>query len=91
MTWTSTIVLFVVIWALTLFIVLPIGMVTQADDGEVEPGTPASAPADEVMLRKFAITTVAAIAVFAIIYGTIQFGGLTLDDIPFLDPPASYQ
>ena len=53
MTITAAIVLFAVIWFLTLFVVLPIGLRTQGEDGEVVPGTPSSAPANPRLRRKF--------------------------------------
>ena len=43
---TGGIVLFAVLWFLTLFIVVLIGQRSQQDAGEVVPGTPAGAPAD---------------------------------------------
>ena len=46
MTLTGAIVLFAVIWFLSLLVALPIGLNTQGDLGEVEPGTPASADGD---------------------------------------------
>ena len=44
MTVVSAFVLWVIIWFLTLFVVLPIGLTTQEEAGEVVPGTPAGAP-----------------------------------------------
>ena len=41
---TSALVLFAVIWFLTLFIVLPLRLQTQGDVGEIEPGTHAGSP-----------------------------------------------
>ena len=41
----SAAVVFAVVWFLTLFVVLPIGLRTQDEAGRIEPGTPASAPA----------------------------------------------
>jgi predicted secreted protein len=60
--------LYFIIWWLMLFAVLPFGMKTQDEDGEVVPGTPGSAPAHVRILRSFAITTVVAAVVFGIVY-----------------------
>ncbi len=57
-----------IIWWLMLFIVLPIGMRTQGDAGEVVPGTPASAPAAPRLLRILILTTLSSAAVFAVVY-----------------------
>ena len=42
----SGIVLYAVIWFLVLFILIPVGLETQGDRGEIEPGTHAGAPAN---------------------------------------------
>ncbi|MGB3315354.1 MAG: DUF1467 family protein, partial [Albidovulum sp.] len=49
---TGGIVLFAVIWFLVLFIALQIRPKSQAEAGEVVPGTPAGAPANVQMKRK---------------------------------------
>lgn len=81
MAFTSMCVVFAVIWFLTLFIVLPIGAQSQGDQGEVVPGTPASAPSGFVMRRKFRITTVVAILISVPVICTIHFQWITLDQI----------
>ena len=85
----ASLVLFASIWAVTFFMVLPVGMVSQAEDGDILPGTPASAPANPVMVRKIIVTTLIAAVAFAVIWSTITYRFVTLDDIPFLTPPAS--
>ena len=81
---TSALVLFAVIWALTFFLVLPWGQVSQLEAGEVEPGTPASAPSDAMIKRKLIITTVIAAVAFAAVYCIVIFQWITLDDINIL-------
>jgi len=78
---TSMFVVFAVVWFLTLFVVLPLGNQSQGDVGEVEPGTPASAPAEFVMRRKFAITTIAAICIAVPLICIIHFQIITVDMI----------
>ncbi len=85
---TSAMVLFFSIWAVVFFMVLPQGVVTQEEDGNVMPGTPASAPADAMIRKKALITTAIAALVWAIVFSVIEFRVLTLDDIPFLTPPS---
>ena len=46
-----------IIWFLTLFMVLPWGVVSQAEYGEVQPGSSESAPARPLIWQKLAITT----------------------------------
>ena len=57
---TSALVLFAVIWFLTLFIVLPLRLQTQGDVGEIEPGTHAGSPENPQMKKRFMVTTVVA-------------------------------
>lgn len=76
--------IYVIIWWIVFFMVLPIGMRTQDEAGEVEPGTPASAPARFSFGRKVAATTLAAGVVFAMFYWVVTSGRFSLDDIPFL-------
>jgi predicted secreted protein len=81
MTITAAIVLYAVIWFLCLFVVLPIRVRTQGEDGAVVPGTPASAPADAMMRTKLIWTTVVGTAIWAAVFAVIVWGGLTVDDI----------
>jgi len=78
------IALYVVIWWIVLFAMLPIGVRTQYDDGEVSPGTAESAPQRPQLLLKMLATTVIAGVVFAALYAIIVHRVITLDDIPFL-------
>ncbi|WP_372804939.1 DUF1467 family protein [Loktanella salsilacus] len=72
---TSAIVMFAVIWWMIFFIVLPLRMVTQGEDGNVVPGTHKSAPANPQLKRKAKITTVWAIGIW-IIFATIILSGV---------------
>ena len=74
-------VLYAVIWFLTLFVVLPIRLETQGDRGEVVPGTHRSSPANLNMRRKALITTVVAFAIWAVIAVVLVFGLVSLEDI----------
>ena len=88
MTLATSIVLFASIWAIVFFMVLPFGMVSQAEDGDVVPGTPASAPANPVIVKKIVITTIIAAVAFASIWPVLHYDLVTIEDIPFLTPPA---
>jgi predicted secreted protein len=57
--------LYFMIWWMVLFTVLPFGVRTQGEAGDVVPGTPASAPAKPIMIRLFAVNSVLAFVVFA--------------------------
>jgi predicted secreted protein len=78
------IALYFIIWWITLFAMLPIGVRTQEEEGEVAPGTAESAPHMPKLLQKMLATTVVASVVFAVVYVIIVHRVITLDQIPFL-------
>ena len=81
MAFTSMAVVFAVVWFMTLFVVLPLGNRTQGDAGEVVAGTPASAPANPRMRRKFRLTTIFAVLISVPIILCIHNGWVTVDMI----------
>lgn len=78
---TGGIVLFAVIWFMVFFIALQVRPKSQADAGEIVPGTPASAPAEVKMKRKVIATTMIAIILWSVIASIILSGAVTLRDI----------
>lgn len=86
---TGGIVLFAVIWFLTFFIALQIRPTSQADAGEIVPGTPAGAPANLNLKRKVVATTMIAVILWSVIASVVLSGALTLRDIDWFDrlPP----
>jgi len=79
----ETIAVYIFIWWITLFLVLPFGVRTQQEEGSVVPGTPESAPARPRLLRIALINTALATAVFIAVYLVIQYKLVTADTIPF--------
>lgn len=73
--------LYFMIWFLTLFVVLPFGVRTQAEAGEIVPGTPASAPAAPKILRIALINTALSAAVFGIVLLVLN-SGLVNTELP---------
>jgi predicted secreted protein len=89
---TSAIVLLAVTWFMVLFVVLPLRLKTQGDVGEVVPGTHSSAPAALNLRRKFAVTTVVALIIWAAICAVIISGAVSVRDIDWfnrMDPLGS--
>ncbi len=78
---TSMGVVFAVIWFMTLFVVLPLGNKSQREDGHVAVGTPASAPSNPQMRRKFRITTLIAICLSIPVILIIHYGWISIDQI----------
>lgn len=85
MTVTAALVLFAVIWFMTLLIVLPIRIKTQGDLGEIVPGTHAGAPEVHHMKKKIWITTGISIVLWAIIAGIILSGLISVRDFDWLN------
>lgn len=82
----SAIAIYFVIWWVTLFAVLPFGVRTQGDVGDVVPGAPESAPS-KIDFRRIAWrNTIVASVVFAGLYWLMEYSGLTLEDIPLPFP-----
>ena len=78
---TAAIVLFAVTWFMVFFCVLPLRFRSQAEEGAVTPGTPASAPEDPMIARKAKITTAIAAVIFAGLYLVIRSGVITRDNM----------
>ncbi|MEM9582829.1 MAG: DUF1467 family protein [Pseudomonadota bacterium] len=78
---TSMGVVFAVIWFMTLFVVLPLGAKSQGDAGKVAVGTPASAPSNPQMRRKFRITTFVALIITVPVILIINYQLITIDMI----------
>jgi predicted secreted protein len=78
-----SIAIYIFIWWLVLFAVLPFGVRTQHEEGSVVPGTPESAPAKPRLLRVFVINTIVATIVFAIVYTVLAYRLITPDMFPY--------
>ena len=77
----SAFAVFFIIWWITLFTVLPIGFRSQAEAGEVTPGTHESAPANPRFGFVISLTTLIACAIFAAFYWFAITKGLRFDDL----------
>ncbi|MDO5621813.1 MAG: DUF1467 family protein [Paracoccus sp. (in: a-proteobacteria)] len=89
MTITGAIVLYATVWFLVMFLLIPFGRQSQADMGEVTPGTPAGAPA-RTWLRKQALwATVISALIWLGAAWFLQSGIITRDDILNFGRPAS--
>lgn len=84
MSLTGAIAIYFVIWWTVLFAVLPWGVRTQAEEGEIVPGSAPSAPALPRLRRKVLVTTLVSAVVFAIVYVIVTTDIVTFDDVPFL-------
>lgn len=80
---TLSIATYFVVWWITLFAVLPFGVRTQDEAGEIVPGTPESAPAGFRLGRVALINTAVATVVFVAIWLT----AFLLQGEPPVPPP----
>ena len=83
------IALYIMIWWMTLFAVLPFGVRTQGEAGEVVEGTPESAPTRPRVVRAMAINTVVAAFVFAFVWTALDQDWMGLYIAPENLPPAA--
>jgi predicted secreted protein len=66
MGWTLGIATYFVIWWISLFAVLPFGVKSQHETGEVVPGSESGAPAEPMLLKKVIANTVLAAVIWLI-------------------------
>ncbi|WP_170454431.1 DUF1467 family protein [Ruegeria arenilitoris] len=85
MTITAALVLFAVIWFMTLLVVLPVRIKTQGDLGDIVPGTHAGAPEVHHMKKKIWITTGISIVLWAVTAGIIVSGVISVRDFDWLN------
>jgi predicted secreted protein len=67
--------IFMTIWFTVLFAVLPFGIRSQHEAGEVAPGTDPGAPVAPKLAAKFAWTTLIAAALFAALAALAKIAG----------------
>ena len=71
----SLIAIYFIIWWLVIFCILPFGIRTQEENGEVTLGTPPSAPWRPMLVRKAIITSiVSAVLLFLLWYSYTVMG-----------------
>jgi predicted secreted protein len=75
-----------IIWWITLFMVLPLGMRSQDDDGEVTLGTVASAPAKFRGLRVVLLTTAISAVIYGVWFAVSNYTGFSLGSLPRFVP-----
>ncbi len=75
-----------IVWWMTLFAVLPIGLRTQADDNDIVLGTIPSAPTRFRAGFVFSLTTVIAAVIYGAWYVSSTYFGWGFDALPQLGP-----
>jgi predicted secreted protein len=88
MRWTSILAIYLLFWAMSVFLVLPFGVRTHEEAGiDKIPGQADSAPA-QFDLAKLAIrTTILSAILFGLFYANYVYGWVSPADIDFFTPP----
>ncbi len=81
MSWTTAAAIYFIIWWVVLFAVLPWGVRSQQESGDVVPGTDPGAPAVPNLRAKLVWTTVVATIVFALAALAHAYRLVTLDQL----------
>ena len=82
MAWSTAAAIYVIIWWVVLFAVLPFGVRNAAEEGiDVEAGHDPGAPTEFTMKRKLIWTTVIATVLFAVCWVVYVYRLVTLDDL----------
>lgn len=88
MQWTSIVAIYLLVWVMCAFILLPFGVRTHDELGvEKVPGQADSAPANFRPLRLIFRASLVAAALTALYVANYENGWVTADDINFIKPP----
>ncbi len=77
----TSLAIFFLIWWVTLFAVLPWGVHSQHEGGEITPGTDPGAPAAPQLGRKLIWTTLVAGLIFAVLHFVMARHLVTVDSL----------
>jgi predicted secreted protein len=80
----TSIAIYFIIWWVVLFAVLPWGVRSQHESGEIAPGSDPGAPSIPRLKRKLVWTTIVAALVFALWHIVYTYRLITLDDLAAL-------
>jgi predicted secreted protein len=83
----TIVAIYFLIWWVVLFAVLPWGVHSQHEGGEIAPGTDPGAPSVHRVWIKLVWTTVVATAVFGLFYAIYGFGLIPLDFLAKISGP----
>ncbi|NKN36785.1 DUF1467 family protein [Agrobacterium sp. a22-2] len=86
MQFISAFAVYFIIWWITLFAILPIGLKTQAEDQDVVPGSVESAPAKFRGGRVVLLTTLVSGVIYGSWYIASTYFGIGFDSLPRILP-----
>ncbi len=82
----TAIAIFFIIWWTTLFITLPFRLNSQAETGNIDPGTEPAAPAKIDLCQRMFYNTLLAGVVFGLYWFVVYYLGVGVDDLPEIIP-----
>lgn len=82
-TFVTAIVVYLIVWWMVFFCVLPLRVESQQEAGDVEPGSEPGAPADPQLKYKVKLTSTIAAGLWLVYFVVFEFRLLTLEMIPF--------
>ena len=77
---TGSIVTYVILWWIILFLLLPFKIKSQLDDKKIYPGTEPGAPSNQRILKKVFYTTIITSILFTIIFILSYFNVINIRD-----------
>tara|TARA_B100000676_G_C17826547_1_gene705488 strand:- start:22 stop:279 length:258 start_codon:yes stop_codon:yes gene_type:complete len=77
---TGSIVTYVILWWIVLFLLLPFKIKSQLDDKNIYPGTEPGAPSNPRILKKVFYTTIITSILFTIIFILSYFNVINIRD-----------
>ena len=84
MTWQTFLAIYLIIWWTVLFAVLPWGVRSQEESGEVTPGTDPGAPVVSNLRMKLLWTTIVSLIIFAACWFVYTRRLVTIEDLATL-------
>ncbi len=78
---TSALVLYAVIWFAVFLTIIPVGLKTQGDVGDIVEGTQAGAPYYHNLRKKAWLSTAIAFAIWLVVFVVVFFEIVTVRDI----------
>lgn len=81
MTLVTFLAIYLVVWWLALFVVLPFGVRTQGDDADTVLGTPSSAPSRPMLVRKAVATSILAAIIVGLLWVLSARFGVSIDSL----------
>ena len=66
--------IYILFWWVTLFAVLPLGVRGQAEENDIVPGSEPGAPVKPDLKKKFIITTIVSLVLWAIFFVVVNSG-----------------